>query len=197
MVVAKLEWKPPKLEILDKLTLTNDDKKQLLGRIGLEYSSFTKANYLSGNLVKVRSGRLRASFGDVVEGIFDLSSSRVEVGTYVSYSKILNDGGVISAQAGKALAIPLSPVLTPAGVPRFTWRQRGDLPKQFPDLFVMKTKNGKAFLAKKVGNRIIPYFKLQKSVTITGRHYIEKSATAFLPKIDTLIKEFLDEKANK
>jgi len=170
-------------------------------RLGMDFSSWVKKLYLTNNPIHVRTGRLRNSFGNKLDphGIFVLSplspghGVAMHVGTSLKYAAPLEYGADIYAKkADGALAIPLEGALTPTGAPRFNWQRRGDIPAQFPDLFPIKSKRGNLLLVRKVGNRITPMFVLKKHVHIEGRHYLQKAAESYFPKMEAELVNWLE-----
>jgi len=122
------------------------------------------SNYLSGQSLKRRSGRLAAAVdgwmaGDL-DGVVGVRSSSM----VAKYAWLLGDEQkTIVPKRAKFLAIPIGEGVTPAGVPRFT------SPRQVPDGFFVKTK-GRLLFGYKRGKRgkFRPLFVLVKSVFVQG-----------------------------
>jgi len=185
--------------------LENDNQRRklfekTLAQAGVEYANYTKKLYLTrGHPLHVRTGRLRNSFGDKNSpyGVWryentDPYSAAVFVGTSVKYAAILNYGGdIYPKKAGGALAIPIGDALTPSGAPRFFWRTRGDIPKQYPELFPIKSKRGNTILVAKQGKQLRPYFVLVKHVKIPKIMWLQKSVEAFRPKFEKIVENWL------
>ena len=129
----------------------------------------------SGPILHVRSGRLRSSIGSYTFGSDKELVGRVgsgqRTGQPVKYAGILETGGTIRPVKAKMLAIPLKAALTSAGVPRYT-------PREVPNSFIMRTKNGNLMIFAKSGKkRITPMFVLKNSVKIPAFKYLSKSLT--------------------
>jgi len=130
-------------------------------------------NYLSGAKLARRSGTLaRTTRPDEVVIKKDKITGGVLFG--VKYASVhVNLTGVstrILAKPGKALAIPLSPMLTKAGV----YKGSGSIRESYPDLVFIKRTSGRApILARVTGKSITPMFVLVKSVTIKARVFLD------------------------
>ena len=140
----------------------------------LEIENKVKEN-ASGPIIHVRSGRLRSSIGSYTFGSDKELVGRVgsgqRTGQPVKYAGILETGGTIRPVKAKMLAIPLKAALTSAGVPRYT-------PREVPNSFIMRTKNGNLMIFAKSGKkRITPMFALVKSAKIPAFKYLSKSLT--------------------
>lgn len=145
-----------------------------------------KEEVISGQALKVRSGRLRSSIGSSVyndEGnITALIGSGVRQGNRVPYANIQETGGVIRPRIAKYLAIPLPAALTPAGVAR-------KRPREYANTFVAKTGNGNLIIFQRNARKsATPLFVLKKSVTIPASHYLTITIEIMTPKaMDTLV----------
>lgn len=141
-------------------------------------------------ILRVRSGRLRASIRSLVEpgkdGGLDLKLSagggREGGSTEVVYARIHELGGTIRPVKRKFLAIPLPIARTPAGVSRYK------TPRDVPDLHVAQSKRGNLLLVKPDGT---PWYVLRKRVDIPARPYLrpalEEASAALVPRLaDTL-----------
>lgn len=120
-----------------------------------------KTDQLSGNPLKVRSGRLRSS----ISAFTARTATGVEgtVGTNVPYARIHEYGGEITPKKGQYLTIPLAAALTGAGVLRKPARD-------WPDTFVMRSKAGNLLIMqKRKGDDMIPLFVLKKRVNISEK----------------------------
>jgi hypothetical protein len=122
------------------------------------------ADYLSGQALKRRTGRLAAAVDGWMEDDLD-GVVGVRSGSMVAkYAWLLGDEQkTIVPKRAKFLAIPIGEGLTPAGVPRFS------SPRQVPDGFFVKTK-GRLLFGYKRGKRgkFRPLFTLVKSVLVQG-----------------------------
>jgi hypothetical protein len=122
------------------------------------------SDYLSGQALKRRTGRLAAALDGWMEDDFE-GVVGVQDNTAVSkYAWLLGDEQkTIVPKRAKFLAIPIGEGLTPAGVPRFS------SPRQIPGGFFVKTK-GRLLFGYKRGTRgkFRPLFTLVKSVFVQG-----------------------------
>ena len=127
-----------------------------------------KSQQLSGNPVKVRSGRLRSSVRT------QINTGRLEgrVGTNVVYAPIIEDGGTIRPVKAKVLAVPLKAAKTAAG------RSRGG-PRDFPGGFWMKRKGWRnPIFFQKHGKKLVALFVGLRKVRIKARKPFERAARA-------------------
>ena len=165
---------------------------RFLDKAGVEISSIIKEKFLSGQLLKVRTGRLRNSIGakNSKDGIYKLRKSKgqvvLQVGTRVKYAKIHEFGGTIRAKKSKYLTIPINRKLfTPTGAPRFYWNAPGDIKRQFPNLFVIKSKNGNLLLVRKIDKKSVePYFLLKKQVNIKEKGFMRRGLETYRKKLN-------------
>lgn len=156
---------------LDKLNIFKRTSTimALMKNIGNTVSRKVKFN-LSGQILKVRSGKLRNSIGSRTiatnDGVASIIGSGVHTGQPVSYMSIHETGGVVTPNPpNKFLAIPIGKkAKTKAGV----WRS----PREFENTFVAK---GIIFQKSAKGKSITPLFKLVKSITIKRRQPLKKS----------------------
>ena len=125
---------------------------------------------VSGKILRVRSGRLRASITHRISQTSDGIEGKV--GPNVPYARIHEFGGVIRPKRSKHLTIPINEALTPAGVPRYTARR----------LISSPGIGGfeRTFSAKKVifgvrRGRAIPVFALVDMVRIKEKRYMRIS----------------------
>ena len=131
--------------------------------------------------MRTRSGRLRSS----IRGVLRVKSNGdIEVGGSaggggarpVSYAAIQEEGGTV--QGKPWLAIPLGPATTPAGVARYPRAGLDPTP-----MHSRKSKDGRLFLFPDDGGP--PRYRLVRSVTIRGKHYLRdavRSAESMLPE---------------
>lgn len=147
---------------------------------------YIKQRKLSGQVLKVRSGRLRNSIASSVS-IIGKAVVGV-VGTNVPYAKTHEFGATITPKRGKYLAIPIGGALTPAGVPR-------GRPRDFADTVVVNTRFGnKLILGRdKTSGKRIPLFILKKSVTIRKRPFFEPSIKENQSRILEMLRESITE----
>lgn len=129
---------------------------------------------LSGQILKVRSGKLRQSIGSRVfaseTGITGLAGSGVRSGKRMIYANIHETGGLITAKKAKYLTIPLDAAKTPAGAPR------KPKARDWQNTFVLRTKGGELMIVQKNGKKgIIPLYILKKSVNIPKRRYLSRT----------------------
>ncbi len=134
---------------------------------------------LTGQLLNVRTGSLRRSIkAERVQQIGNIISGRVGVieGTASKYAHIQEVGGQIRSVKGRYLAIPLPSAKTPRGVIKGKY----NVPLRSLKLAIFRSKAGNLILAErkklKTKTKIIPLFVLKRSVTITGKQYMQKAA---------------------
>lgn len=189
---------------LEKIVDKNRFKTELadqVARVSMEFVNIVKLKYLTNNPVHVRTGHLRNSFGNRLSpfGVFIVSPYHngavvAQIGTTLKYAPVVEEGAdIYPKKANGALAIPVGDALTPSGVPRFNWKQRGDIPQQYPDLFMIKSKNGNPLLVRKVGQQIRPMFVLSKHVHIEGRYFLHKAADIYLPMMEQKITAWIED----
>lgn len=147
---------------------------------------YIKKNKLSGQVLKVRSGRLRSS---ITNRVFlsgkDLAG---QVGTNVVYAKIHEIGGTLIPKNSRFLTVPLSAAKTPAGVTRFSARQVISNPSAYG---YQGTFFRKHILFGKKTNRITPLFVLKSSVKIPRRSYMQPALGETKPQIRQIfVNEF-------
>ena len=102
----------------------------------------------------------------------------------VKYALIQETGGVISAKNGKFLAIPLPAAMTSDGVPLLPG------PRNWPNTFVARTKNGNLVIFMKKGVQIVPLYVLKPQVTIPARLKMGET-------LDTGLPYFVDQAMDK
>lgn len=144
--------------------------KKAMSDFGAKFlSHFTKSR-LSGSGVRRRSGSLARSFN---RNVFDQDGKlTLVVWTTSKYARLQEfgtaglPGGVLRPKKAKALAIPVGPALTGAGVSKF------ESPRQVAGLQVFKPRFKLPFLGMvgrgKNAMRVTPWFLLRKSVKIVG-----------------------------
>lgn len=96
--------------------------------------------------VRSRTGLLFGSFQKEIRRAGGLGGLRMRMfSAGVKYADIQEHGGIVRPKKGKFLAIPQSPVKTPAGVARYR------SPRDYPGpTFVMRDKKGRLWIAGKV-----------------------------------------------
>jgi len=153
----------------------------LQGAILLE--GYIKGQKLSGQVLHVRSGRLRASMAhQVAQEGQDLVA---RIGPHVVYARILELGGTITARNARNLTIPVGPALTPSGVPRYTARDLISNPSLggFKRTFF---RNKKLYGVTR-GGRAVVVFVLKPSITIKEYRYMRSSLAEKAQEIIALI----------
>lgn len=140
-----------------------------------------EAKLLATSRLRRRSGRLAQSIrgkvrvdpkGDGSDVELRLSAGGGSGRNEVKYARIQELGGIVSPRRGAALAIPLGAARTAAGGLRAEFAVPGGL-RGVPGLFVRRWPGGKAFLARRVGDRIELLFLLKRGgVRIRGKHYL-------------------------
>jgi phage gpG-like protein len=160
-------------ELLQKVDRLAPRIREGVGRKALLQSALLlerhiKTEKLSGQVLHVRSGRLRSSISHRLEQIGQDLTARV--GTNLVYARIHEFGGTITAKRAANLAIPTGIARTPAGVPRYTARQLIANPGVggFTRTFFRHHK----LYGVTRGGRVRAAFILKKSVTIPQRSYM-------------------------
>jgi phage gpG-like protein len=150
------------------------------------------ADTLSGQVLKVRSGRLRGSIQGVVDksALIGAVGSGARIGAErVKYATIHVFGGVIKPKKGKYLAIPLRAAKTKSGA---TLRGNAIGPRDFQNTFVRRSKMGSLLIFQSKGKSIVPLFVLKRSVTIPRRDYIKATSEGVQREIGQIFKRSLD-----
>lgn len=161
------------LDRFDKLPAKIRDRvgTKALTRGSLILESHIRAQKLSGQSLRVRSGRLRSS---ITHRIAKENNDLVaRVGTNVIYAKIHEYGGTIKPKHAQHLTIPLDAAMTPSGVARYKAR---DLISQ-PSIGGFKRTffRNKVLFGVKHNGRVVPVFALKKSVTIKEKRFMRDS----------------------
>ncbi len=131
-----------------------------------------KLNRLTGQVLRSRTGRLRASVSATVEDREGAPALVARAGGTdgrgeVGYASIQEHGGVVVPRTAKMLRIPLGPALTAAGVDRFPTPLRQSAPGMF---YLRRSKAGNLLLFHRETG--IPWYVLKHSVTIPPRPYL-------------------------
>lgn len=128
-----------------------------------------------------RSGNLAKSWTPERRGPLEFV-----VASRLPYAAILEYGGEITPKNAKALAIPVGEALTEAGVPRQTG------PRKYEDLFLLRTKAGKALLARRTGKGALEVmYVLKEKVTIPAFRYASEAVKAATDRAIREIKRAL------
>lgn len=147
-------------------------------------------------ILRVRSGRLRASIRSLVEpspeGGLDLKLSagggREGGSSEVIYARIHELGGTIRPVKRKFLAIPLPPARTAAGVARYK------TPRDVPGLALVQSLKGQYLLVKSDTGE--PWYVLRKRVDIPARPYLrpalEEASAELVPRLAGTLTATLD-----
>lgn len=142
---------------------------------------------LTGRVLRVRSGHLRASMAGFVRqesGVIDVgvrAGGRVMTGdAEVKYAAVHEYGepAVMTPKRSKYLRIPLRAAKTDAGVDRFPTSLRESAAGLF---YVRRAKNGKLYLFHKDTNK--PWYQLVRSVKVKRRPFVR-------PAMDVMIAKF-------
>lgn len=125
-----------------------------------------------------KTGQLARNVGMLVSAGEDTYSvtlgTGLEAGKDVVYARIQDQGGEIRPRRAKALAIPLAGV---KGVPR-----------NFPDLFFIKTKRGTMLLCRRDGKgRLKPMFLLKDKVQIPPSGWFSVPLANMVPVLKDLL----------
>lgn len=173
------------------------DIKRVKGRVQeganivLDETKLTMARYaefLIGQAqakINNRSNALSRS-GTVTDLIESEGELRIEFGFNSPHGAQTDQGGTIRPRTSKNLAIPLPPVLTPAGVARFS------SPREEPDLFLLPGKRHR-FLAKRFkGRKLVRsdlHWLLVPSVTQRGTRYFADTIKQNKEQTSTVVAE--------
>lgn len=154
----------------------------------LYLKGYIQRSKLSGNPLKVRSGRLRSSINIKAVGKSgDSFTGSLNVGTNLTYAKILETGGTITPRNGQYLAIPLGALKTKSGV------SRGSSPRDFNNTFVKSSRSGNLIIFEKLSNKSIrPLFLLKRSVRIPAFKYVSSSIQETKSKLSEVMNSALD-----
>ena len=125
------------------------------------------------------SGRLRRSIRGRVEESRLLGASFGIIGSDVIYARIQELGGEIKPVHAQYLAVPLEAAKTPTG------RVRGG-PRTFANTFIIRSRSGSLLIMQRHGGGIRPLFALTKSITVRGKHYMERALQSNRPRLRAL-----------
>lgn len=164
--------------VKDLASLSSKDLSQI-GQKWIDYSldPRTQEN-LSNKILRRRTGHLAGSA--------HWEAKKAGKGTVLTlksavYGPIHEFGGTISPKRASFLAVPLPPVMTPAGVAR-------GRPRDFPGTFVARSRSGNLIIFQKAGkDRIVPLFVLKKKVTIPARHWASQSVEESMKDFDAIV----------
>jgi len=149
-------------------------------------------NYLKGQALKHRTGRLSAAVQGILTGPGEATIG-VPAGTAVDkYQWLLGDEQkTISAKPGHSLAIPFGENLSGAGVPQFFSPR--DAEASGKDLFPIKTKRS-YLLGYKVGKkgRFRTLFVLVKSVFVQGSGALFDGVEESIPDMTAAIQKSVE-----
>ena len=142
-----------------------------------------------------RTGRLNRRSGAMIQSIFrsvSVTTNGDEVRGTIGgniQARTHEFGAVIRPKRAKMLAIPLEGAMSARGVPL---RPK---PRDWPNLFIIKSKKGNLLLVRKVSGRIVPmYFLTKGPVRIPKRlgmqETLNKAAPVFVDMLfDRLLKK--------
>jgi hypothetical protein len=203
---------PASEKAIDRLVKVFSKKELLDGiyrffqRVAGKAADFVRDNYLSGQLLKVRSGELR----DSIEGLAIIKAGMpaVRVGVFrgpaLRYANIQEHGGTIRPRNARALAVP--PEGSPArgsglgprdysGQLRFVpFRNSGIAVGALYDADELRSARqarGRSFSLRDVQ----AVYLLLTEVQIEGKHYLAKGAAQFLPYIGRELGKYLKDVA--
>jgi hypothetical protein len=137
----------------------------VLRRIGERCVGNAKQYWLTGQSLHVRTGKMRNTVTYKMDGNF-----MVIVGSNAPQGAIHEFGGVILPRRAKYLAIPMNA------------QAEGKSPRAFPDLFPIRSKDGRLFLARRpmfiarrkanTGGAVVFMYALKRSVTMPRRPWL-------------------------
>jgi len=136
--------------------------------IGGHYAAGTvKADYLSGQALKRRSGQLAANVTAWPDGDLTVAIGVPDGSPVAAYAWLLGDETkTITPKKGKYLTIPIGENLTPTGQAKYS------SPRDVPDGFFFRSKSGSLLFGYRAGKtdraRVRPLFVLKPSVTVIG-----------------------------
>ena len=160
---------------------------------GQAAASKVKAEYLTGQALKSRTGLLRKSVSSWMAGALETVVGVEEKSGADRYKWLLGDEQMtIVPTNSKFLAIPIAENLTGAGVPRFT------SPRQVEDGFFIKT-GGRLLFGRKQGKRgrFRPLFTLVKSVFVQGSGALADGVNDSLDDMTGLMQAEVDKAVEK
>jgi len=174
--------------------LGSDLPKAMLGAmrtVTLFLQAYIQRKKLTGDPLKVRSGRLRSS----ITGTARMIDRQIvgTVGTKTPYSRIHEFGGEIRPKKGRYLTVPLPAAKTSAGVVRGRARD-------FKDTFLFRSKAGNLIIMGKPtpgALEVEPLFILKEVVNIPKRSYLVSSVKENKDRIGQIFKKSLETLANK
>ena len=150
---------------------------------------FIAKNFLSGQVLRRRTGNLARS----VEGVYEVSDGlpRLRVGVFKSparnYARIQEFGGIIKPVKAKSLAVPVGAgAITPAGVPKYA------SPREYPgelQYIPINRGNVAAILvdpqekSKAEGESMKATYLLLRRVRVKARPFLRPGVMAFLPEL--------------
>ena len=158
--------------------------------LGKRAERYAKEGLLSGQRLRVRSGRLRASIATEIEEGADYVDLKLRAGAGprpIRYAAQREYGGTITPVRAKMLAIPLPPALTAAGVAKMA-------PRDLVGGFVWRTMTGRLVLGRREGRRGRPvaYFLLVRSVTQTGAYYLRDTMDLMRQAVPDVLQSAVD-----
>lgn len=162
--------------------------------VGLRVVREAKLN-LSGRVLRVGSGRLRASAQSTVSVTGEKVETVARVGGggvgEVPYAAIHEHGGVIRPKRGRFLAIPMGPALKGG-------REGGAgmWPRDIPGLRFIPIKGGaQGMLVKRMGKGknagFVPWFHLVRQVRMPKRPYLAPAVETVLPTVPATVGRHL------
>ncbi|MFA5187040.1 MAG: hypothetical protein WC551_11210 [Patescibacteria group bacterium] len=161
-------------------------------------ASHVSENYLTGQYLKRRTGRLAAAVQGWMTGDLDGVVGVAEGTAVERYKYLLGDETVtIRPKRAKYLAVPIGEALSGSGAVK---EKYADGPGKIWDaekLFIVQGK-GQPLVGYKVGKRgrFRPLYVLKKEVTVYGTGALYDGVEESIPEITGTINRKLDEKMN-
>ncbi len=143
----------------------------ILRRIAYRIVKNTRNYWLSGQALRSRSGLLKAGTGYRTAG-----ASGVMIYSKAWYAAVQERGRVQTGKGGGYLTIPLAGI-TLLGKPGSLHTRASLGSRRFEDLFPLKMRDGRRFLARRdLGGNVMLMYALKRQVVIPARPFLLPSA---------------------